>query len=343
MQEEIFMKYYNDAIAADPAYGPVYYDLYGYFYKRDVNKSKDYLDKYIANSDPDSKDCYYVASILYASSAFQQSIDKSNECIAASGSNVYPNLYGLKAYSYDKLGDSANAKKFFEQYFATQKPEKIDGGAYTTYAKNLLKTPGSDSIAAVYVDKAIALDSTEPAKLADAGSMIDYYTAAKNYNQVATWYVKVIGIKKQPTLTDYQTAGFYYYRVGNFQAAADIFDSGVQKYPNDIYSYYMMGRSLYGIDTDMVKGLANPAFQKVIDLGAADTVKNKAQLLGSYKYFIGYYVNIKQDKDSALMYCDKVLALDPTDQSIIATREQISRMNMKGSSSSGGNKRANSH
>ena len=105
----------------------------------------------------------------------------------------------------------------------------------------------------------------------------------------------------------------------------------------------MMARSLYGIDTTMEQGLANPAFQKVIDLGAADSVKNKAQLLGSYKYFIGYYVNIKQDKDSALLNCDKVLALDPTDQSIIATKEQISRMNMKGGTSSGGNKRSNSH
>ena len=161
MQEEIFMKYYNDAITKDPTFAPVYYYLYSYFYKRDVNKSKDYLDKYIANSYPDAKDCYYQASILYASSAFQQSIDKSNECIAASGSNPYPNLFGLKAYAYDKLGDSANAKKFFEQYFAAQKPEKIEGNAYTTYAKNLLKFPGSDSVAAAYVDKAIAMDSVE--------------------------------------------------------------------------------------------------------------------------------------------------------------------------------------
>ena len=334
MQEDVFMKYYNDAITEDPTFGPVYYALYSYYYKRDVNKSKDYLDKYIANSDPSPKDCYYVASILYASSLFQQSIDKSNECIAAGGDNPYPNLFGLKAYAYDKLGDSVNAKSFFEQYFAKQKPENIEHGDYTTYAKNLLKFPGSDSVAGVYVDKAIALDTVEPDKIADARVMVDYYAKTKDslhpgaqYVNEANWYNKIIGLKQQPLLSDYQTTGFNYYRGGNFAAAAGVFDSATDKFPTDIYSYYMKGRSLYGIDTAMAQGLANPAFQKVIDLASSDSIKYKAQLIGSYKYFIGYYVNIKRDKETALAYCDKVLALDPNDADVISSKEQINKIN----------------
>ena len=54
-QEQYYMKYYNDAIAEDPNFAPVYYWLYDYYYRRDVNKSRDYLNKYIAVADPDSK------------------------------------------------------------------------------------------------------------------------------------------------------------------------------------------------------------------------------------------------------------------------------------------------
>ncbi|MEO7524648.1 MAG: tetratricopeptide repeat protein, partial [Ferruginibacter sp.] len=112
-QEPIFMKYYNDAIAQDPNYAPVYGNLYNYYYNTNVPKSAEYLEKWLANSDDEPKACYYRASIKYAQALFNEAITKADECIAAGGSNPYPNLFGLKAYAYDKLKDSANAKTFF--------------------------------------------------------------------------------------------------------------------------------------------------------------------------------------------------------------------------------------
>ncbi len=43
-----------------------------YYYRRDINKAKEYLDKYIAVADADSKNCYYQASFLYASLKFPE-------------------------------------------------------------------------------------------------------------------------------------------------------------------------------------------------------------------------------------------------------------------------------
>ena len=87
-QEAIYMKYYNDAIAIDPNFAPVYYWLYNYYYRRDVNKSREYLDKYIAVADPDSKNCYAQASILYASQLYKEAITKSDECISQAGAKT---------------------------------------------------------------------------------------------------------------------------------------------------------------------------------------------------------------------------------------------------------------
>ncbi len=54
-QEPYYMKYYNEAIAKDAKFAPAYYWLYDYYYRRDVNKSRGYLDQFIAVADADSK------------------------------------------------------------------------------------------------------------------------------------------------------------------------------------------------------------------------------------------------------------------------------------------------
>ena len=81
-QENIYLNYFEDAIKKDASFAPVYFWLYDYFYRRDVNKSRDYLTKYIAVADQEDKNCYYLASIFYASSQFQEAITKADECIA---------------------------------------------------------------------------------------------------------------------------------------------------------------------------------------------------------------------------------------------------------------------
>ena len=78
----------------------------------------------------------------------------------------------------------------------------------------------------------------------------------------------------------------------------------------------------------MEQGLANPAFQKVIEVGQVDKVKNKNQLIGSYKYFVAYFANIKKDKVAAMAYCDSVLVVDPADAEAASNKAVIEKMNM---------------
>jgi tetratricopeptide (TPR) repeat protein len=52
-QNEITMRYYNDAIAKDATYAPVYENLYQYLYTTNVGQSAEYLEKYLANTDDD--------------------------------------------------------------------------------------------------------------------------------------------------------------------------------------------------------------------------------------------------------------------------------------------------
>ncbi|HMC99224.1 MAG TPA: tetratricopeptide repeat protein, partial [Ferruginibacter sp.] len=97
-QKDIFLKFYADAIAADPNYTPVYWTLHQYYYEIDVNKSAEYLDKYLAAKGADEPNtCFLKAQMKYAQGAFQDAIVAAKACIDQAGANPYPNLYGLIA------------------------------------------------------------------------------------------------------------------------------------------------------------------------------------------------------------------------------------------------------
>ncbi len=326
-QKEIYMRYFNDAIAMDPSFGPVYENLYQLLYLTDVTKSAEYLEKYLANTDDDPKNCYYRASMKYAQGLFKESIALADGCFK-SDPNPYSKLYGIEAYAYNKLGDSVNAKELFEKYFKVADPATIGAGDYSTYASVLLKFPGNDSITGTYVDKAVALDTLEANKSTYIKSMAGFYDGQKRYKEAADWYTKLVTIKKIPTKTDLYNAGYNYFRSGNYDKAITQFDIYSEKYPEDAFSYYMKGKSNWAIDSTLELALANPSFEKTIEVGAKDSIKYKNQLIGSYKYFIVYYASsAKKDKALALSYCDKVLAIDPNDAETISNKAAITAMN----------------
>ena len=324
-QEQYYMKYYNEAIAKDPKFAPVYYWLYDYYYQRDVNKSRGYLDQYIAVADADSKNCYYQASILYAGKQYQQAITKSNECIAAGGQNAYLKLYGLKAFAYEKLGDSANAKTFFETYFQKQKPENLLSGDYATYGRVLLKFPGNEATAATYIQKAIALDTLEANKIEYITSVANNYLAAKNYNEAANWYTKLFAVKKNVTKTDMYNAGINYYRAANYKTSDSIFTLYKQKFPDDMLGYYYGAINKANLDSTSALGLAIPDYEKIIQLASAstDTAKAKQQMITAYNYMINYYYNVKKDKITAITFNEKILAIDPTNVQALENQKAL--------------------
>ena len=330
-QEQYYMKYYNEAIAKDPNFTPVYFWLYNYYYRRDVNKSREYLAKYIAVADPDPKNCYYQASIFFASSLFKESISKADECISTAGSNPYPSLYGLKAYSYDKLGDSVNAKTFFDTYFQKQKTEKIGPNDYASYARVLLKFPGNEALAATYADSAINRDTVESEKVDFISAIGANYAAAKNYKEAGNWYTRILGIKKNFGKVDLYNAAYNYYQANEYKTADSVYAIYTQKYPDEIYGYKWRARSNEGMDSTHQLGLANPYYEKMISLAEADTAKEKvkADLIAAYNYMVAYYYNIKNDKATAISYNDKILIVDPTNEGALKNKTALQAASVK--------------
>jgi tetratricopeptide (TPR) repeat protein len=328
-QEELYMNYYNQAIAKDAAYAPVYFNLYTYFYETNVTRSAEYLEKYLSNSDDDPKNCYYRASMKYAQGLFQEAVTKSDECIAAAGNAPYPNLFGLKGYAYNRLNDSVNAKTAFEQYFKNQVAEKLGPNDYATYAKLLLKFPGNDIQAGEYMDKAVQADSLESGKIDYIRTMALYYDGQKNFKLAADWYKKLLLVKKNFGKTDIFNAGNNYTKAGEYLLSVEMFDRYIQKFPGESLGYYMNARNYVKLDSTDAEGKALANYTKITDM--ADSIKDKPgerdRIKNSLRYLIEFYANVKRDKTNSLLYCDKGIALDPADTEFVTIKEQISKMN----------------
>jgi tetratricopeptide (TPR) repeat protein len=195
----------------------------------------------------------------------------------------------------------------------------------------LLKFPGNESLAGTYIDKSVSLDTTEADKVADLKSIATVYESRKQYKDAADWYKKVVDVRAMPTRVDLFNAGYNYYRSADPQTCITMFSIYTQKYPDDILGYYWVGKASWVIDSTMTLGLANPSFGKVIQLGEPmpDKSKIKVQLMTAYRFMVVYYANIRKDRDSALYYCDRALAVDPTDQETITNRDVISKSPVK--------------
>jgi tetratricopeptide (TPR) repeat protein len=333
-QEPIYMRYYMDAIRHNDQFAPVYYWLYSYYYQRDVNKAREYLNKYVAVADQDSKNCYAEASLLYVSKLYDEAISKADACITTAGQEKpFPNLYGLKAYAYDKKGDSANAKKYFEEFFAKVNPDKIGPGDYATYAKVLLKFPGNEGLATSYVEKALALDSVPEKRIGYVKDIAKNYFDQKDYAKAGKWYGKVLDVDTAYGKVDLYYAGYSDYLGGNYKSADSVFKLYQQKYPEDTYGWFLGAHAKEGMDSTGELGLAKPDYEKIIQI--ADTTKDlskiKDHLITAYRYMVAYNYNVQHNKDSAIIFNNKILEIAPTDATALKTKEALEP---KGSSSS---------
>ncbi|MFT3979969.1 MAG: tetratricopeptide repeat protein [Ferruginibacter sp.] len=341
-QEPLYMDWYNKTIAADPKYAPVYATLYSYYYESNVGKSAEYLDKWLANSDDDPKACYYRASMKYAQGLFTEAISKADECAAAEGANPYPNLFGLKAYSYNRLSDQSfkakdsvkgqeyllKAKDNFDEYLKRQNPDKIGAGDYSGYASILVKFPGNEEKAVDLVLKAVDMDSVEDNKIAYLKNIGSALNSQKKFGLAAKLYAKIVEIKtpkKTYSNLDLYNAGYPFYQNNQYDSTIKYFTLYTEKYPKDIFGYYMLGNASAVIDSNSTAGLAAPYYLKVVEIGEADLNASnvKPRLITAYRYFMGYEYNVKKNKAEALKYADKAVALAPEDASLKSNRDFI--------------------
>ena len=189
----------------------------------------------------------------------------------------------------------------------------------------LLKFPGNEALAASYVDKAVALDTVPEKKLGYVKDIAKSLYDQGKFVDAGRWYGKVLNLNHNYGKVDLYYAGYSDYRGGNYKTADSVFTIYQQKYPDDLYGWYLGARSKEGIDSSSALGLAKPDYEKIIAI--ADTMQDKSsikdKLIPAYRYLVAYFYNIKGDKDSAIAFNNKILEVDPADATALKTKDAL--------------------
>ncbi|ULQ58357.1 tetratricopeptide repeat protein [Flavihumibacter rivuli] len=327
---EVFLPAFEDAVRLDPNYAPSYYEMYYYWFNRDINKAKDFYDKFLAVSDPDPSNDYEKTSILYASRRYDEAISTAKGFITSLGDKADPRYYKLIAYSYDELKDSVNAKNYLDQYFAKQKADGFVPKDYEFKAQLYSKFPGNELEVLNSYNKAIALDTAYESRLEMMTNAAALAKKTGNRAAEADFLGQIYNTRKTTRNTDLYNWGFANYQAANYAKSDSIFGVYAEKYPNEIFGYLWQARSKQAMDTAMTQGLAVAAYEKLAAKAVEiDPVKYKTQAVSSYFYLVSYYNDIKKDKATAIQYLDKVLAVDPGNADATRIKDILSKAPQK--------------
>jgi hypothetical protein len=132
--------------------------------------------------------------------------------------------------------------------------------------------------------------------------------------------------KPNPSNLDIFNWGLALYFDSTYAKADSIFGLYSAKYPDETYGWRWQALSRSRIDTAMEQGLAVPSYQKLLEIADKDRVKYKSEFIEAAGYLAGYANNILKNKDSALVYVNKILEVDPTNEAWQKTQQLLLSM-----------------
>lgn len=323
---DYFLPAYEDATLLDTAYAPAYFNLFYYYYFRDVNKAAVYLDKYLANTDQGPDMEYVKTDFTYAKGDFAGANTRAKELIAQFGDKVNPRMYRMVAYTSDTLGRIDEAKQAMLTFLEKADPEEILATDYEELAKINSKIPGMEEEVVKNYELAIQKDTVVANKLKFIQSAAALAKSSGNLLQQAEWFGKAYALEKEPSQRDLYNWAYAYYQAGAYRQSDSLFcDVYVSQYPEEIYGYLWCARAKQAQDTTMEQGLAVDAYkqlaEKAVTLDTTADKQLKPYAINANFYLVSYYNDIAREKDTAIFYTDKVLEIDPTNENAIRVKE----------------------
>ena len=324
-QRDIFLGKFTDAVADDPAFTPALYDLYVFYFSRDVNKATQYFNEYKKYAEPGPALDYEEASLQFAAGDFKNAIVKADNLLQTQGANADTRLYRLKAYSFDKLGDSVQALANMETFFEKAKADQINPDNYVIAAMNAAKTKADPAKVDNYFSKAVEADTAQVNKIDLARRAADFFKKSGQLKLSADWFIKVMTIKPKPSNLDYYNAGLAFYNLQDFVKSDSLFTLYKTNYPKENVGYLWSFRSKRNIDTSMALGIAVPAAMELVQVTEVDKVKFKGQIIEASGYLANYFANMKTDYATSIQWFDKILEVDPTNADALKYKDILTK------------------
>lgn len=309
---------FNKLYQLDSTYFPVHKERGEVYYAQGkyADAAKSYA-KFFAAAEPSYNDLVRYALILFFNKDYSNSLTILKEAQAINPNNPVANR--VLAYNMFQTEDYANGVKVMEQFMAKTNPDDIIQNDYEYYAKMLSKT-GNDSLAAIYFEKAI----TPKNKSAMYREIQTCYEHMKRFDKVVGMYDNLYsgksGVSSQ-TYLDWAKANYFagtangvdsLAKMKYLHAADSLYGVFSEKNPENYIGYFWRARINAMFDPETTQALAKPYYEKVVAILEPESTRKK-ELVEAYLY-LGYQAYLSKDKENSRNLFNKVLTLDPTNE-----------------------------
>ncbi len=323
---DLVLKNLFQSVAVDPNFSLGYYELFYYnFFRQRFEEAEQFLNKYISSKpgENDIQDQYLYAQLCWAKKDYNCATTKAESVVTAMGAATKPKVLKLLADAYLQKGDSINAKKYIDQYFAKEKPEDFIGFDYALKADIYSKFPGQDDVVFQSYLEGVKVDTVLDNKIEVLKKGAGYFREKGEREKEGDLMVKLLEIKPNFTINEMFDAGRAYYFGKQYTKSRDIFLQFIAKYPDEIYGYEWVFNNSKVIDTLKKDSIAVPDAMKLFDFSAKDTTKFKRQYISSASYLAIYYANDAKDAEKAIEYLKKWQEADTANADAIQRNIEI--------------------
>ena len=332
---------WTKATNMDANYAPAYFELYQFYItlKKDqyspANASK-YLQKYIEVSDPSdkAKNEYYLAALSFLQKDYDAAISKAKALMTTANEVYKTKLTHLTADAHLQKGDSLSAKTIMDERVKTLGEEKLELNDLKLLSAVYAKLKSEDSAtqaqftvkAGDYLEKYAEADTAKDAEKYRA--VAESFKDMRNYAKTAYWYGKTLEFKDNPrAIEDQFFKGVYEYYAQQYGAADSTWADFTAKYPTQANGFYWRGMSNFAVDQQAKEGKAKEPFEKYISMiKPEDEAKSKRNLTNAYTYLMLYHYN-KDDQAAMQPFMDKLIAIDPANETVRQVKEYLESTN----------------
>ena len=233
----------------------------------------------------------------------------------------------LAFYNLTDMNQTEEALKYADALFNASDSVKISGFDYTYYGTALKNAKQYDKAIEMFQNAANEnKDNKEQLNIARK-NLADAYVAKEDYATGINYYNEYLSNIEKPSAFDFAGLGTIYQKQasslqGEEQVAAlknadAVYAKLAEVHPNQIdFSNFMRARINSTLDPETTDGLAKPFYEALATSLAANTNRDNTdniRLVEAYRY-LGYYYLVKDDKENANIYWNKVLEIDPENE-----------------------------
>lgn len=325
----------DQLVSIDPNYIPAYLEYADLYYSTNFRKALEAYEKFIGEPGIPVKEVEKYAAVLYFTQNYEKSLEKTQAALAVNPDNFI--MKRIAMYNHFELGNFSRALELAQKFFASKgdKDEYI-GQDYITYGR-LLQKEDQDSLAVIYLAKAVEMDSSKIELYKEISSA---YEQMERYDKAIEFFQKYMDAVDAPNTSDYYMFGRTYYQAGTqmglkgdtvaqkeYLLMADKkFEEVTEQNPDSYLGFLWRSRTLASLDPELVEGLAKPLYELTLEklLAANEDGKRNREITEGYMY-LGNYYYLNKDKTMALEYFGKALDLNPANTELKKAIDELKK------------------